>query len=242
MSVEPGRTFSRERRVYLGDATIAGRLRLDAIAAYLQDIAADDAEDAHLPEGRAWVLRRTALRIERLPVLYEDVGITTWCSGVGGRWAERSTTMTGARGVGERGVCVEATAVWVYVDLHSGAPQALPPEFFAAYGDGVRARKVSARLTHPGPPDAASRCTWALRPTDFDVLGHVNNAVYWGAVEGVLAERLRSRRVARAEMEFRAGVDPGEVAELVVEEAGSRVGAWFLVGDEVRASVQVDLR
>ncbi len=221
---------------------MAGRLRLDAIAAYLQDVAADDAEDAHLPEGRAWVLRRTALRIERLPVLYEDVGITTWCSGVGGRWAERSTTITGARGVGERGVCVEATAVWVYVDLHSGAPQVLPPEFYAAYGDGVRAHKVSARLTHSGPPDAAPRSAWSLRATDFDVLGHVNNAVYWAAVEGLLTERLDGRRVVGAEMEFRAGVDPGEVAQLAVHEEGGRIGTWFLVGDELRASALVDLR
>lgn len=242
MSVEPERTFSRERRVYLGDATMAGRLRLDAIAAYLQDIAADDAEDAHLPEGRAWVLRRTALRIERLPALYEDVGITTWCSGVGGRWAERSTTITGVRGAGVRGICVEASAIWVYVSLESGAPQALPPEFFAAYGDDVRECKVSARLTHAGPPDTAARCAWPLRPTDFDVLGHVNNAVYWAAVEGVLGELLLGRRVRTAEIEFRSGIDPGEHAELVVDEEGDRVGVWFLVGGEVRASVQVGLR
>ena len=236
MSVEPERTFSCQRRVYLGDATMAGRLRLDAVASYLQDIAADDAEDAHLPEGRAWVLRRTALRVERLPTLYEDIGITTWCSGVGGRWAERSTNITGVRGV-----CVEATAIWVYVSLDSGAPQALPPEFFAAYGDGVRERKVSARLTHPGPPDAAPGCAWPLRPTDFDVLGHVNNAVYWAAVEGVLAELGGGRRVRTAEIEFRGGVDPGEVAELAVHEEGGRVGIWFLVGGNVRASVQVAL-
>ena len=41
-----GRTFTGERIVRLGDVSPAGRLRLDAVARYLQDIATDDAVDA----------------------------------------------------------------------------------------------------------------------------------------------------------------------------------------------------
>ena len=43
----------------LGDVDPSGRLRLDAIARYLQDVASDDAADAGLDTG--WVARRTLI-------------------------------------------------------------------------------------------------------------------------------------------------------------------------------------
>ena len=42
---ESGRRFSVVRKVRLGDVTPKGRLRLDAVARYLQDIATDDSLD-----------------------------------------------------------------------------------------------------------------------------------------------------------------------------------------------------
>ncbi len=234
-----GRRFAQSRRVHLGDASMVGRLRLDALACFLQDIAADDSEDAHLPDNRAWVVRRMDLTITRLPAIYEDVELVTWCSGVGGRWAERATSLTGASGVGTRGVAVEARAVWVYVNLETGAPQPLPPEFFAIYGEHTREHKVSARLRHPAPPPEAPRGPWPLRATDFDVLGHVNNAAYWQPVEEHLAAQ-RGRAVHAAEIEFRAGIDPGDQPELATATDPAGLSLWFLVGGEVRASVRVE--
>jgi acyl-ACP thioesterase len=234
-----GRTFTDHRRVYLGDATASGRLRLDALARFLQDVATDDVEDAHLPHDTGWVLRRVRLDIRRLPTIYEDVALTTWCSGVGGRWAERSTTLDDTREVAG-GVCATATAIWVHVRLETGAPIAISDQFFATYGEDVRKRKVSARLSHPGPPVGSPRRPWPLRTVDFDVFGHVNNAVYWAAVEEELARWRDGRRITGAEIEFRSGVDPGDAAEIVVDAAAS-LRIWFAVGDEIRASARVDV-
>ena len=44
-------------------------------------------------------------------------------------------------------------------------------------------RPVSTKLALPDPPADAGRVPWALRSTDLDANGHVNNAVYWQAVE-----------------------------------------------------------
>ena len=46
-----------------------------------------------------------------------------------------------------------------------------------------RGRPVSTKLELPDPPADAARVPWALRSTDLDANGHVNNAVYWQAVE-----------------------------------------------------------
>ena len=59
-----GRVFRGRRRVHLGDVDAGGRLRLEALARYLQDVATDDADDARLSERRGvWVLRSSDLEI-----------------------------------------------------------------------------------------------------------------------------------------------------------------------------------
>ena len=45
--------YQASRRVRLGDASPRGRLRLDACARYLQDIANDDSRDAGSPNPTA---------------------------------------------------------------------------------------------------------------------------------------------------------------------------------------------
>ena len=112
--------------VRLGDVTPRRRLRLDAVARYLQDVASDDGDDAQLPAGAGWILRRVDLAIDRLPALADELVLETRCTGVGpgARWAERTTTI-GTRDAAEAGVT--ARAVWVYVDLTTLAPPRCPP-------------------------------------------------------------------------------------------------------------------
>ena len=240
------RRFAVMQKVRLGDATSSGRLRLDALARSLQDVAAEDAAATHLPEGRGWILRRMTFEIGRLPAIYEDLEVVTRCTGVGGKWAERTTTIVGVDGLNDArtalqsGVLVTTRAIWVYVSLETGAPVSLPSEFFAAYGERVREHKVSARLIHPDPPAGCDREGFALRSTDFDVFGHVNNAAYWVPVEEFMAGEGSGRRITGATIEFGAGVDPGDRCELVSVTTAGEHRVWFMVGDDVRASLRVE--
>jgi acyl-ACP thioesterase len=82
-----------------------------------------------------------------------------------------------------------------------------------------------------------------LRSTDLDVVGHVNNAAYWHAIEDELARRGRPR-VRSAEIEFRAGLELTDTVELVVADPtdtnmGDGFAAWLCAGGAVRASVLV---
>ena len=109
-------SYSSPQKVRLGDVTTQGRLRMDAVARYLQDIAVDDAAQAHLPDGRGWILRRMTVDIRRLPTIYEELVLETFPTGVGGRWAERTTTLVGIDGLNaertalKSGVLVTAAA------------------------------------------------------------------------------------------------------------------------------------
>ena len=132
----------------------------------------------------------------------------------------------------------EAIAIWVHTDPATGAPSPLPAGFDAVWGVTAAGRKVSARLRHPAPPPDAPRRAWPLRATDIDVVGHVNNAAYWAAIEEELARRGRPR-VRTAEIEFRSGLDPAEAVDIAIRDTAAGFAAWLLVDGDVRASVLI---
>jgi acyl-ACP thioesterase len=218
-----GRRFSAERPIRLSDADAAGRLRHDAIARYLQDIAADDVLDAGwTPDEHIWVVRRTVLDV--LQPFASDTGVelTTWCGAVAGSAAARRTSV-----VGDRGGHVEAEMIWIHLDANL-QPQRLGERFLSIYGASAEGRRASTRLLLPGPADDAATEPWPLRSTDIDQLGHVNNAAYWIAVE----EHFALTAPHRAVLEYRQPVDLGDPVEL----RQSDDALWFVVAGELRAA------
>ncbi len=224
-----GRGFRGQRTVRLGDTWMDGSLRLDAAARYLQDIATDDAADAGL-EALVWVVRRAAFLVEGRPRLDERVELTTFCTGLGPRWAERRTSLVGPRSR------IESSALWVHVDPLSGRPVALPPRLGEVYADTAMGRKVQARLKLPLPPprpdDSLRFEPWPLRPTDFDVLGHVNNAVYWTFLDEP------SLRHGRVVLEFRSPIEPETKVDVL--STGDGASRWLVSDAEVHASGTVE--
>ncbi|MBK9180048.1 MAG: acyl-[acyl-carrier-protein] thioesterase [Acidimicrobiales bacterium] len=236
-----GRTFGATTVVRLGDVSPAGRLRLDALARYLQDVAGDDAAAAGLPGEQAWVVRRTVLRVDRPAVLGEHLRLTTWCAGLGPRWADRRTSVVGDQGGG-----AEAASLWVYVDPRTGRPLRLPPGFHERYGESAGGRTVRARLALPDPPAGATSRPWPLRFADFDALGHVNNAVSWAAIEDALAPRRELRAPLEAVVEWRSPLERGAEPELVTADAAegraAGLAAWLVDRGAVVTAAQVGQR
>jgi len=226
-SLEPSprsRVFTAVRPVRLGDADERGRLRLDALARHLQDVATDDSNDSGMSEEPVfWVVRRAAIAVERWPRYLERLDYRTFCTGAGPRWAERRTS--GRTGAGGH---LEAAVLWAAVDAASGRLAQLNERFYQVWGNG--ARPVSARLIHPAPPRVAESRPWTIRATDLDVVGHVNNAAYWEAVEDELARCLPGRIPVTAECEHRLPMDLGDQVRLVSEVEGGTLRLW-LVGD-----------
>lgn len=233
---EQGRRFAARRRVRLGDVNGANRLRLDAIARYLQDVASDDVDDVADPRvDGAWVLRRTALSLGDLPRYRDDVELVTFCSGTGSRWAERRTSLA----VGGRSVA-EAVAIWVYVD-RTGRPAQLGEWFLQHYGEAAAGRKVSGRLFLPAPPANARSRPWPIRATDFDLLRHVNNAAYWYAVEDEMARLAPGCVPLTAQLEHRDAVESDDQVELRSSVEGDTLTVWLTTGGEARSTAQVRL-
>jgi acyl-ACP thioesterase len=244
-----GRVFRSGRRVRLGDVDPLGRLRLDALARYLQDVSGDDTDDSGLPDAQDWVVRRTVVEQRRAAVLGERLELATFCSGYGSRWAERRVSI-----LGEGGAVVDAVTVWVHVDPATGRPKALSEAFHALYDAAAGGREVLARQVHDPlavGTDGVATFAWQPRAADLDILDHANNAVAWA-----ILEELRNRVLVdaeaprggpddllahdfRAEVEFRDAVDRSAVVAgepLVVahdldrEGGGHRLTLWSADG------------
>lgn len=228
------RMFASNRAVRGADVGPGGRLRLDALARYLQDAAEDDVANAGLNEPQAWVVRRCAVQISSFPKLGQQLAVRTFCSGTGARWAERTTTLAA-----DGAELLRAQAVWVAIARDSGRPSPLSREFHRVYGASAAGREVSPRLSHPRPPapSPAGRCPWPLRATDFDALGHVNNSVHWKAVEQALTGL--GWLPSCAELEYHRPVLPGTQPQLLVSPEQDQAWVWLLAGDQVLASARL---
>ena len=219
-----GRTYTTGRRVRLGDATPNGRARLDAIARWLQDVANDDSRDAQWSDPHWWVVRRTVIDVVRFPTYLEEIRLTTWCGGTGSHWAERRTTVAGHDGE----VLAEAAALWVHVDRDTLHPSRVPGDVAAILASSADGRRIGARLVlKTSQMDAAAPVSpWPLRFSDFDAVGHMNNAAYWEVLEEQLVADRALRAPMRAIVEHVAQVEPGE---RIVRRVAARDGEACVV-------------
>lgn len=229
------RVFTVRRRVRLSDMDAAGRLRLDAVARFLQDAAIDDVQETGWgsPE-HLWVVRRIQIDVCSPLLRDREVEITTWCSGVAAIAAGRRWSV-----VGDTGGHVEVDSVWIHLDRDQRPARIGDFDPYAAAAGG---RAVSTKLTLPGPSADAHRLPWELRSTDLDVHGHVNNAVYWQAVENWLAREVVSlAQPHRALLDYRDPIDLDDDVQLArFSDGDERRYLAFLVGDRVNAVASVE--
>jgi len=224
-----GRVFEQVFQPGFADCAPSGRIRLDALARWLQDVAYADVVDARLADRAVWVVRRTRIRVRRFPRVGEPYAVATFCSGIGRMWAERRTSI---RAVGGDRADVEAVSLWVHLDPSSWRPVPLSPEETSLYATSTAGRRVTARLRHPLPAGSEQASSWLFRAAELDIAGHVNNAAYWTPLEEELLAGPEIERVD-AELEYRSPCQPGE--KLFLRDGSRR----WIVGDgrETHASI-----
>ena len=223
------RTFSESRRIRLSEMDAEGRLRLDSIARYLQDVAVDDVDETGwgAPE-HLWVLRSIRM---------------------GGSDAVARRPRGGAHHVVQRvgdGGGRQEDVAGRRPRRKGGARQRLDPPragrragpdrgLRRLCGIGRRSDRLDATRA-AAPPSDARRRPWETRASDIDLFGHVNNAVYWQGVEGRLRDRgIDPRAPLVARLDYRHAVDLGEVVELAEFSEGGGCGVAFVSGDVLKA-------
>jgi len=179
----------------IADVEMNRTLRLDSLINILQEAAIQHTHKAGmglnslLDSGKTWVLNKLAVNLYRLPRLDEEIEIHTW-----------SRSLKRFKGLrdyeifcnGEK-VCSGST-VWLYLDIAKKKPARVPAEYEELYGTNLEKAldidldvwKATA-LTNPEFQYAIT-----TRLSDFDVNGHVNNAIALQYVQTALSRAFNS--------------------------------------------------
>ncbi|MBO0852511.1 MAG: acyl-[acyl-carrier-protein] thioesterase [Nocardia sp.] len=178
------RAFHEQWPVRLGDTDGGERLRLDAVARYLQDIGYDHlkvVDDGHKHQG--WIVRRTVIDVLEPVEFGEQVHLRRWPAALSNRWCNMRIQVRS-----DNGGLLESEMFLIHVDIEAGRPARMSERFMAPMLAVTTEHRLKwrAALREYAAPDAELR-PFPLRVTDVDRLGHVNNAVHWEAVEEALA-------------------------------------------------------
>ena len=119
----------------------------------------------------------------------------------------------------------------------------LPARMLDVYREASGGRQASTKLTLPREPSATARSTpWPLRVTDIDLLSHLNNAVYWAALETALADSAPGTLRLRGIVEYRQAIDLTQTLELRTESTEAGFLLWYVADGATAATAEVQAR
>ncbi|MFW6080675.1 MAG: acyl-[acyl-carrier-protein] thioesterase [Desulfosalsimonas sp.] len=166
-----------------------GLVNLLQLAAMLHSREAGYEAPVLMKRGRAWILHRIGIDIARLPVFGDEVEVVTWHKASGRFKSYRDFEIIKN---GEK--LVSATSLWLFIDLERKKILKPPQEIVEAYtvepGDASEIDIDRWRPENGFEPD--STVTIATRPSDYDPLGHVNNALYFDYLETLMGQVLEN--------------------------------------------------
>ena len=155
--------------------------------------------------GQAWVLNTFGLTIDRYPEYDETLTVTTWHRGQKGVRAFREFAIT----AGTEPIAT-ASSVWLFIDMRRKKILRLPGVVGDAYTVETERALTPGLDGWKGRRDfsAASHVTTSVRRSDYDPVGHVNNAAYLDYLEtAVLAGFGEAARIQRLTVEFLKEID-----------------------------------
>ena len=198
-----GRSFEREIVPGLADVTGLGRVRLDAIARWLQDVAyaGHRRRRARRLAARGWCAG-SRMRVEAFPRF-----------GSRCRCAPSAAPLDGSRPSGvpaRRAARRRGDGRDVDPCRHRDAP---PAQARGGVPGGLRRERRVAQgelpPRSPGPARRDGALALAISRQRLDIAGHVNNAAYWEPVEELFAQ-IGEPESVDLEIEFREPAHPGD--------------------------------
>lgn len=237
--------FAAAWPIRAGDVDPYRRLRFDAVARYLQDIAWEELHNSFLHRtDPSWIVRRTVIDVVR-PIFWPDrVELRRWCSALSTRWTNMRVRVTS-----ENGGLIETAGFWININESTNMPTRISDEGLAHFARTTSEHRLRWRpwLTDITPPDSDTDLPFPLRATDIDQYNHVNNAAYWHAVEQYLVDY--PKLVAephRAVVEFIAPVLARQHISVRsrYEPGARRIGhptlrLWFVVDGTTTTAVRI---
>jgi len=211
-------------RVHSYEVDFKQSATLECLCRYFQEAAWNHAEELGvgyqrlLAENRIWVLSRLLVKIARYPRWAENVHVHTWPRLAKSVFAMRDFEMFDSSG--ER--MVAGASAWLLLDTTTKKPQRvdkLISEIQRSFPDRraleQEPQKLSRCVSNPTALDLA------VRYSDIDVNGHVNNSRYIGwLMDAHSMELHRSHTIKSIEVNYLGETVAGDRLSILSSEAG----------------------
>lgn len=204
------------------EAGPSGRARLSTLCHLLQEAAGNHAEQLGVgmielrESGRAWVLHRLQLEIERYPRRGSVVTVHTWPSGGDGIRALRDFEMKSEGGE----TLLRGLSHWLMIDLERRRPVRIPEEImrYARESEGHVLPRPDGGLPSLSAEESGGM-RFRVRRSDLDLNEHLNNVRYLEWMQEAVGEEMR---IGGVDVEFHAECRYGEQLRAVAAAAGGR--------------------
>ncbi len=169
-----------------------------------------------LRQNRTWVLLKLHIRVDRFPRGRQEIRVSTWPSGVEGRFAFREFEYFMA---GEAQPFAAASSAWAVVDLTRGRPVRIK-DILPDLEPTMSGRVIPDAFAdiEPGHTPCLEK-SFPVRLSDLDINRHVNNLHYieW-VVESVPDPYWDTHETTGLQVEFRAPARFGDVVRVYTFE------------------------
>jgi medium-chain acyl-[acyl-carrier-protein] hydrolase len=176
----PPQVWSEPFHVRSYEIAADGRLTLPHLCDWLQEAAGNHATalgvatDRLLEDGRAWVLTRLRVEVDRYPTWRETLILETWPSAADGLYAQRDFVLLD----GGHQQVARATSQWLVIDVARRRPVRLPPSVLDLHLPDRPHALEPLRDALEAPEDSPHVRQFSVRRSDLDLNDHVNNVRY----------------------------------------------------------------
>lgn len=244
------RTFERTYRLRMEDVNPAMGVRLDALARLLQNVAMDMIDESEWGATNPfWIVRRNVIDVIEPITWPGDAHVERWCEATSSRWVGMRQRLTGTPSAtgfadADRPTGLVETSSFCINVTRDGRPSRIDDDVLEDWNRDVADTRYKWKSMAPATPDhvdgPATTRSFALRTTDFDAYGHMNNVAYWYAVDAALADFPGLTDAPhRAVIEYLKPITPREDATIVTKPYDGGLALWFVVDDQVTTAVTV---
>ncbi|EQC48443.1 acyl-ACP thioesterase [Bacteriovorax sp. BSW11_IV] len=139
-----------------------------------------------MKNGKAWVLTKIEIQIDRIPMITEDIIISTWSRGADGHKGLREFIVTTKEGT----PLIHAQTQWAYLNFKEKKLAQFDASLFPRFKtcDETHFKEDIARWRLNDKHNTIKAKQFQLRQTDFDINRHLNNTTYFELLEDYLMD------------------------------------------------------
>lgn len=233
-----GKPFEKEYGVHIYETGIDGKLRIDSLMHYFEELALlqSEAEGVGLDYYRKheviWLLHGFDIRLISPPAFHERILVQTLPSSVYRFMGYRNYRVMGSDGM----ELATAKSSWIFIDTRKKRPLRVDDNMKKAYGhDGApELRMPMEEIPLPSRADYSAR--FRVLNSNIDINRHVNNVVYvkW-AMESLPPSLFETHRINRLQVNWLKETFAGSKVEVQTgldQKDKSVHGLHTIIGDD----------